>query len=111
MALARRDCVRGLNHASGYGFITSFILLSAAAAFWPAGFFHDNLATLEQLNRRFLSLLAVFIPALTMGVWADERRYGTDDLLRSLPMQDWQIVIGKYLAILAIYTCALLLSV
>jgi ABC-2 type transport system permease protein len=42
--------------------------------------------------------LFFFIPAVTMGLLADERRSGTIELLVTKPVSDWQIIIGKFLA-------------
>jgi ABC-2 type transport system permease protein len=93
----------------GYLFIIVFVIAGSLLAFRPA-FFAANQANLDPLTEWYPLLLVFIVPAVTMSTWADERKVGTDELLFTLPATDVEILLGKFLAVVAVYTTALLFS-
>jgi ABC-2 type transport system permease protein len=68
----------------------------------------------EQIIRPLLSNVSViglfFIPMITMRLFAEENRTGTIELLATSPIRDVEIILGKWLAAMVLYSCLLLFT-
>ena len=68
----------------------------------------------EQIVRPLLSNAGViglfFIPMITMRLFAEEKRLGTIELLTTSPIRDVEVIVGKWLAAVALYACLLLVT-
>jgi ABC-2 type transport system permease protein len=78
-------------------------------------FYFITVSTLHQatLSGTFEVLGYLTIPiaaVITMHLFAEERRSGTIELLMTYPLNDWQVVLGKYIASLMLFGFALLLT-
>ncbi len=109
LAISSRNLAQYFSGVLGYLFIGVFVTMCALATF-SQQFFAENLATLDQLSSWFPWLLLFLTPAISMSVWADERRQGTDALLFTLPASDVEILLGKFFAVAGVYTVALIFS-
>ena len=94
----------------GYLIIVAFVTICALLTF-SQSFFANNYASLDELSQVYSWLLLFLVPAITMGAWAEEHKTGTDVLLFTLPASTWEILLGKYLAVSAVYMVALTFSV
>ncbi|MGF1649033.1 MAG: ABC transporter permease subunit [Hyphomicrobiaceae bacterium] len=91
-------------------FLLVFLALSTGLAFFATGFFDRGQADLASFFTWHPWLFMVLMPAIGMRLWAEERRSGTIELLMTLPVRIWQLVVGKFLAGWAFVGVALLLT-
>lgn len=90
-----------------YIFITVFLVLTQWLLFWLGNFFLVNQATLRDFFGFVPWVFLLFVPAVTMRLWAEERKVGTLELLMTFPVKDWEAVVGKFVAALAFLAVAL----
>ena len=93
-----------------YVFISVFLLALGAFTFEIGRFFDANRADLSIFFLFHPWLYLVFLPAVSMRLWAEEIRAGTLELLLTLPAPVWSLVVGKFLAGWAVAGAALLLT-
>jgi ABC-2 type transport system permease protein len=89
-------------------FIVIFLVLQGVLTFNVGGFFDRGQADLTPFFNFIPWVFLLLVPAITMRLWAEERRLGTIELLLTLPITQTQAVIGKYLA--AWLFCAIALA-
>jgi len=92
-----------------YVFITVFLVLS----FWLyfSGVFFVGEASMRIFFGWLPVIFIVFLPTITMGKWAEEKKSGTFELLMTMPASDWQIILGKLLSSFIFLLITLLLTV
>lgn len=77
--------------------VTGLFLIITGILFFTT-FFLQNRAELRLLFGNLPVLLSFFVPALTMRIFAEERRVGSIETLMTLPVTEIDVVCGKYLA-------------
>ncbi len=90
----------------------AYVILAAFAAINSILFFNDNFfiqrtASLSGLFGTFPLIFLLFAPALSMRLLAEERGTGTFQLLVTMPVHDYQIVVGKFLSAIFVLFVAL----
>ena len=108
-SIFKRNFYSYFSGVLGYLFIFAFVVVGGRLAFGEE-FFTANEPNLDQLSKWFPTLLLFFVPAITMGVWAEEQKMGTDELLFTMPATDLEILLGKYKAVVGVYAVALVFS-
>ena len=108
-AVAKRQLHSLLGNPLGYVFILAFVLAAGATLFVFGGdkYFARNIADLGPLHAWMPWFLAVLLPALAMGAWANERESGTEELLLTFPLSIADAIIGKWLAVVGYFTLAM----
>lgn len=91
-------------------FIVIFLVLQGTLTFNLGNFFERGQADLSPFFTFIPWVFLLLIPAITMRLWAEERRLGTIELLLTLPITQAQAVLGKFLAAWAFCAIALALT-
>ncbi len=94
----RRELASYFATPLAFVFIVIFLVLAGAFTFYLGGFYDRGQADLAPFFTYHPWLYLFLIPALSMRLWAEERKSGSIELLMTLPVSLWQAVLGKYLA-------------
>jgi ABC-type uncharacterized transport system involved in gliding motility auxiliary subunit len=105
LTIFRREIKAYFNSAIAYIFIIVFVLL--ANGLFMTQFFLMARADMRPFFGTLPMILAVFLPAVTMRLWAEEKRGNTMELLLTFPMKTHELVLGKFLASFVFYLVAL----
>jgi ABC-2 type transport system permease protein len=108
--IARRELLSYFATPIAAIFLIIFLILAGAFTFGLSNFYDGGQADLQAFFVWHPFLYAFLIPALSMRLWAEERRSGTVELLMTLPISHGQAVLGKFLAAWLFAGLALLLT-
>ncbi len=99
LIIAKKEFKNYFNSLSAYIVIVLFLVVSCALFFfWGLGFFFRNQADMRLFFGLMPLIFLIFAPAMSMGLWAEEKKLGTAEVLLTLPFRDYEVVVGKYLA-------------
>ena len=97
-ALIKKEIAGYFKNYTAYIISGVYLLLSFAVMFYGAFFFEYNNRGLISFFAYQPEILNILLPALTMKMWAEERRQGTLEFLLTYPVSHQTLVLGKYFA-------------
>lgn len=110
LTLFKRELSSYFATPVAYVFIVIFLALAGAFTFYLGGFYERGQADLQPFFNFHPWLYLFLVPAVSMRMWAEERKSGTIELLLTLPVTMWQAVFAKFLAAWAFIGIALVLT-
>ena len=108
-AVARRELKTFFASPIAYIVLGGFLVLTGWFYFSPL--FLSGEASLRGFFFWASKFFLLLVPAITMRAIAEERKSGTLELLLTMPVQDWQVVVGKFMAALGMVCAGLLFTV
>lgn len=109
-AIYRRELLAYVTTPTAYVFVAVFLFSIGLFTFQIGGFFEARRADLTPFFASHPWIFMVFLPAVSMRLWAEESRSGAIELLMTLPAPTWSLVLGKFLAAWSVAGAALLLT-
>ena len=110
LAIMQRELRSYFLTPVAYVFIVIFLVLTATFTFYLGNFYERGQADLAPFFNFHPWLYLFLVPALSMRLWAEERKAGSIELLMTLPIDAWEAVLGKFLAAWAFTGVALALT-
>ncbi|MEC7751100.1 MAG: Gldg family protein [Myxococcota bacterium] len=104
-AILRRELKAYFNAPIAYVYILVFVLITNGL--YMSSVFLSKRVEMREFFAIMPFVLAIFMPAISMRLWAEDRRQGTFEMLRTMPLTVWQLVAGKFLAGLLFFAIAL----
>ncbi len=109
-ALFRRELQSYFATPVAYVFIVIYLVLMGTFTFYLGQFYERGQADHSSFFNFHPWLYLFLVPAISMRLWAEERKTGSIELLMTMPITAWQAVLGKYLAAWAFTGIALALT-
>lgn len=106
-AIFKREFKSYFDSPVAYVFLVAFLVLIGFLTFGVAMFYERRQANLMPFFLWHPWVYLLLVPAATMGLWAEERRTGTIELLLTLPVTLVEALVGKFLAAWAFIGIAL----
>jgi ABC-2 type transport system permease protein len=110
LVIAKKEFKGYFNSPIAYCFTVAFLVLSNAIFFYVWLFFLKNQASLRGFFSLLPWLFLFLAPSLTMKAWAEEKKIGTIELIMTLPVKDYEVVLGKFFASLFFLTFTIVLT-
>ena len=110
LRIARKEFNGFFSSPAAFLFLGAFLGVTLFVFFWLETFFARNIADVRPLFQWMPVLLIFLVSALTMRAWSEERRAGTLESLLTSPVRPVQLVLGKFIAGVALVALALLLT-
>ena len=110
LAITRRELISYFSTPLAYVFIVIFLVLTSAFTFYLGNFYERGQADLSAFFSFHPWLYLFLVPAISMRLWAEERKSGSIELLMTLPIEPREAVLGKFLAAWAFIALALILT-
>jgi ABC-2 type transport system permease protein len=108
--IARKEFAGFFSSPTAFIFLGAFLAVNLFVFFWVETFFARNIADARPLFEWMPLLLIFLTAAITMRMWAEERRAGTLEFLLTLPVKSYELVLGKFLACVALVAVAITLT-